>query len=268
MTIPDHIVERKAPRKMADVPLEVIEMLNLGHIATLNLTEWLCVDHGKLISELLCQSEHAEVLEQCTVALAQMPKRSVLQSILIIGRTLADCDSAIAYLGRHSSDSARSYAVCAIGARVDADVEDVFADALPYAADAHFGVRELAWLGLRNVVERDLNSSIRILSNWAANRDANVRRFASEITRPRGVWCRHLNELKSKPEKAYSILEPLRADDSKYVQDSVANWLNDASKTRPEWVREVCAEWLNSSLSPHTERIVHRVLRSLRKADL
>lgn len=90
-----------------------------------------------------------------------------------------------------------------------------------------------------------------------------MRRFASEALRPRGVWAAHIPALKQQPELGEPILHPLRADPSQYVQDSVANWINDAAKTRPDWAIELCAQWAAESDSAATTRIMKRALRSV-----
>lgn len=58
---------------------------------------------------------------------------------------------------------------------------------------------------------------------------------------------------------------PLRADGSRYVQNSVAHWLNDAVKTQPAWVREVCGRWSRGKVPAATLSIVRRAQRSLRE---
>jgi 3-methyladenine DNA glycosylase AlkC len=108
-----------------------------------------------------------------------------------------------------------------------------------------------------------VDDAIGLLHPWVRDRDENIRRFASELTRPRGVWCAQIETLKAQPWRALPLLEPLKADPSRYVQNSVANWLNDASKTQAEWVDEVCRRWLARSRAPATEYIVRRACRSL-----
>jgi 3-methyladenine DNA glycosylase AlkC len=157
----------------------------------------------------------------------------------------------------------RSWAAYVIGLNEELTLADKLAALRPIAADANSGVREIAWMAVRRDIENQLAEAIRLLTAWTAEHDANLRRFASEATRPCGVWCKHLAALKQNPELGYGLLAPLRSDASKYVRDSVANWLNDASKSKPAWVREVCAHWLAESKTPETAYIVRRALRTL-----
>ena len=42
------------------------------------------------------------------------------------------------------------------------------------------------------------------------------------------------------------------------------DWLNDAAKDQPDWVRGLCAEWLKATPADATRRICHRALRNLK----
>jgi 3-methyladenine DNA glycosylase AlkC len=165
-------------------------------------------------------------------------------------------------LGAHPNDTVRGWAAYVLAAAPGLDLESRLDRMKPLAADPHFAVREWAWLAVREEIARDIRESIHLLTPWTCDPSPNVRRFASEATRPRGVWCAHIEELRRRPELGLPILEPLRFDRSRYVENSVANWLNDASKTRPDWVRKICAAWEEDA--PY---IARRASRSISKSQ-
>ncbi len=145
----------------------------------------------------------------------------------------------------------------------DAQERALIAELGASADHPHFGVREWAWMAVRPHLAGDLATGLALLTPWTQEPSERLRRFASEAIRPRGVWCAHLSEMKNHPEWALPILEALRCDPASYVQDSVGNWLNDASKDQPHWVRGLCARWALESPTSATARICKRALRTI-----
>jgi hypothetical protein len=47
-----------------------------------------------------------------------------------------------------------------------------------------------------------------------------------------------------------------------------SHWLNDASKTSPDWVVDYCAQWREQTESPATLYITRKALRSLSKVPI
>jgi 3-methyladenine DNA glycosylase AlkC len=258
-----NLENRKGAIRLADIPKPVLEGLNAGGLESVNLTEWLAVDAMTLLEKTLPPlklKQTGTLLE----AAREYANLGVMQRTEKIAGLLEAANVSLDLLATHKSDNVRCWAAYIAVNRANtlkAKLEAI----KPYAADSHFGVREIAWMAWRPNLIADLEPGLNLLVAWTKSEDVNVRRFASEASRPRGVWCAHIQALKVKPELAVQILEPLRSDDAKYVQASVANWLNDASKTRAEWVEETCARWLDESPTKATKWIVNRSLRSLRK---
>lgn len=267
------IFNRKGARKAIDIPQEVMELLNDGSIETVNLTEWLAIDHTHLVQAVFPTiGIPAEFIQSLIEKLQSQKKPSTMNSTKLIGTTLYEYYSkektwskVFDHLRRHVSDSIRCYSPYLIGLQTELSIEQKLEHCKSLAADHHFGVREVTWMALRPSIEEHLLESIEYLSKWTVSEDENVRRFTTEATRPRGVWCKHIERLKESPELALSILENLRSDDSKYVQDSVGNWLNDASKSRPDFVIELCNRWKTESPTKETNRIIKRARRTIDK---
>ncbi|MDR2856420.1 MAG: DNA alkylation repair protein [Novosphingobium sp.] len=250
----------RAGRGIKDITADRLAQLDAGAPAA-TLTECLAVDFALLMGSVLPEIGAAALAEMQAAASLGISRRMALAARLI-DRYLGH--PAIARLRDHPSDTARGWACFMIGAADGVALAARLAAIRPYADDPHFGVREWAWLAVRPHLAGELETAIALLAEWTGDPSERIRRFASEAIRPRGVWCAHIGELKRRPEMALAVLEPLQADPSGYVQDSVGNWLNDAAKDRPDWVEALCLRWSASSPTPATARICRRALRSIR----
>ncbi|MGP1479659.1 MAG: DNA alkylation repair protein [Capnocytophaga sp.] len=262
---------RKGAQKVEDISNEVLSLLNAGSIETVNLTEWLAIDHSQLVKSVLpTLGIDKNIIEELVFQINHQKKPSTMNIIRLIGALLYEkyantnlYDPLFEQLSTHLSDSVRCYACYLVALHTYTPLEDKLQKLKPLVADNHFGVREIIWMALRPEMSKYLDFSIDFLSDWAESEDENIRRFSTEALRPRGVWCAHIDALKEKPEQYLPILEKLKSDNAKYVQDSVGNWLNDASKTCPDFVRTLCKRWENESPTKETKYIVKKALRTL-----
>lgn len=239
---------RKGAASRAAVGPDLRAALNAGTEQTRTLSEVLAMDLVALLGQVAPQVDAAPLR---AVAGDGITKRMHVAGRLILPlwRDLAD----------HPSDTVRGWAAYAIAALDDLSLAQRLELIRPLADDGHFGVREWAWLALRPHVVAAPLTALDLLRPWTAETSPNLRRFASEATRPRGVWCAHIRPLRADPAPALALLEPLCADNHRYVQDSVANWLNDAAKDNPAWVRGVLDDWRGTA-APYT---LKRAARSL-----
>jgi 3-methyladenine DNA glycosylase AlkC len=261
-------VKRKGARTMKDIPPDIILELNAGVIESANLVEWLAIDHRILLSNVLNQNKRSEYKKEILAHWSELKKDSINTRNEAAGKAIATIVQRekdlefLKLISNHTSDSVRCWAAYAVAHIHGNDFKKVIKEITPFADDAHFGVREIAWMAVRPMIATDIEASIKELTPWTKSKSENLRRFASEATRPRGVWCAHIPALKENPELGMSIIEPLKEDNSKYVKDSVGNWLNDAAKTAPDFVRALCHRW-SAIPSPHTQYIIKKAMRSL-----
>jgi 3-methyladenine DNA glycosylase AlkC len=103
------------------------------------------------------------------------------------------------------------------------------------------------------------------LMEWTMHPHYHVRRLASEGSRPKLPWSQKIN---LSVEQALPILDALFADATRFVTRSVANHLNDISKTHPQIVIQTLQKWKNTKLQEAKEMdfMVKHALRTLIKS--
>ncbi len=268
MADPAPLEGRKGARRRSEIPPHVLAALDRGETETVNLVEWLAVDHATLLEHALAPfggDVRAKLVASARNRSEDGIKSRIETTGVELGAALRDDDEALTRLSAHRSDVVRAWCAYARIAAPDLGLGGRLDRMRVFAADTNMSVRECAWLAGRPWVVEEMESALRRFSTWVLDADQNVRRCAVEGTRPRGVWCRHSAWLKDDPARGFALLEPLRSDPSRYVQNAVANWLNDASKSRPELVEELCARWERESDTKETAYIVRRALRTLRR---
>lgn len=243
--------------KISDIPVVRLNELIKGQAQTSNLVEWLAVDQSRLLTSVAEQFD----LKNLRQIAADLPKVSAPKQIAWIGLQISNIEK-LEVFESHTSDLVRCWACYARSANATS-LKDALNAMIPFADDPHFGVREIAWIGVRNRICDEPLKALRLLTPWTKDPSEYVRRFASEATRPRGVWAKHIDKFKRDPGIARSLLDELHNDTSRYVQDSVANWLNDAAKDHPRWVKDVVKAWSKLSASKETAYIVKRATRSI-----
>lgn len=261
---------RKGYASVAAIPSEVRAALDCARDDPRTMVEWLVVDTATLLAHVLPEvglGGEAAVLAQTARGFAHLTalKRNIEVGKLLYASLAERTDAGAIYarIATHRASVVREWGARIIAADRRLTLEQRLGCARHYAADPHMAVREIAWASMRDDVLAELDLALRLFIPWVDDPDPNVRRCAVECTRPRGVWCAHSEQLKTEPERALHLLEAVRADPNRYVQLSVGNWLNDASRSRPAWVRTLCQRWQRESPAAATSLIVRRALRTV-----
>ncbi|MEM1074273.1 MAG: hypothetical protein AAGI36_07445 [Pseudomonadota bacterium] len=108
--------------------------------------------------------------------------------------------------------------------------------ALLHAATQRFSME----FYIRPFLNRWPEETLAVLSTWAEDDNYHVRRLVSEGTRPKLPWAKavHLT-----PEQTLPLLDKLYGDPARFVTRSVANHLNDLTKSVPDMVLERLSLW-------------------------
>lgn len=120
---------------------------------------------------------------------------------------------------------------------------------------------------LRSFLNADLDRTLKTVQAWTASPDENVRRLASEGTRPRLPWARKVPGLFARPDATRPVLDALHDDPSEYVRRSVANHLNDISRIDPPLATATARRWTEASEADEGQvpAVVRHGLRTLIK---
>jgi 3-methyladenine DNA glycosylase AlkC len=245
--------KRIGASKLSAVDPNILSQLESGTLESATLSEGLAIRMDRLMNAV-APSIPSEKLDGNAGVVARMAN---------VGRLFREHlrHDELFQMASHSSDTVRGWAAFAIGQDETISAKERVELMLPFAADTHFGVREWAWMAIRAIAVSDTDMTLNTLAPWALNSDPNVRRFASEATRPRGVWAASIPLLRAHPERGLPILNALRFDSERYVEDSVANWLNDSGKDNAEWLKKLLEKWTSEGVSEH---LVKRAGRSLK----
>lgn len=117
--------------------------------------------------------------------------------------------------------------------------------------------------GIRPFLIRYPEASLAAVHLWATATDEHLRRLASEGIRPRLPWGQDVPWIKKNPVVVLPVLEKLKNDPSEYVRRSVANNLNDITKSHPQLVLSLATDWVQHS--DNTAKLIKHALRGLLK---
>ena len=240
---------------MKNIPQERLKLLNTGQVESRNLMEFLALDIELILKNNFPEFDYSMV--DTKLGIVQKLEHIALSVDAQFGFKKFE-----QFLS-HKSDIIRSLA-CYLLANQPLSFKDKLNLMTRLAEDQNSGVREWAWLAIRPDFAKNLPKNIPHLIDFTCQ-SPNLRRFASELSRPRGVWCKHIVEFKEEPWLGLGIIEPMKSDESKYVQLSVGNWLNDASKSQASWVKKLCLEWQAKSPTNHNYNICKRAQRTINK---
>lgn len=118
---------------------------------------------------------------------------------------------------------------------------------------------------IRPFLQRWPEETLARLEQWTDDPNYHVRRLVSEGTRPKLPWAA---ALALPPARTLPLLDRLHADPTRYVTRSVANHLNDLTKSAPDLVLERLSLWREDHRQQQKELawMTRHALRSMVKS--
>lgn len=120
---------------------------------------------------------------------------------------------------------------------------------------------------VRPYLERYPVEMLEVMKKWSTDKSVHVRRLSSEGVRPRLPWARKLNQYIDDPALIMPILENLIEDDSKFVQKSVANCMNDILKDNYSFAIKILKNWGNSKVKNTCWIVKHALRNEIKKSN-
>lgn len=114
---------------------------------------------------------------------------------------------------------------------------------------------------IRPYIRDQPERAVEVMADWARDSSFYVRRLASEGLRPRLPWAKWLNLFIEQPEAVFAILGSLCDDDSRFVQRSVANSVNDYTKDNRVAALSLLESWAVNA-SPQRRWVIRHALRN------
>lgn len=121
---------------------------------------------------------------------------------------------------------------------------------------------------VRSILNKETELVLEFLLKASKSKNFHHRRFASEGSRPLLPWGKKAISIAKDPSLTEGILNNLKYDEELYVRKSVANHLNDFSKSHPDFVLKILKSWNKNIPKEHLEKIewiTKHALRSLIK---
>ena len=137
---------------------------------------------------------------------------------------------------------------------------------LSFLAMEEITKRNTAEYTIRPYIHQHYERTLEQMYSWSKHENFHLRRLACEGLRPRLPWAKKLDRFIEDPSPVIPVLQSLKDDSSKYVQNSVANHINDLLKDNEAMAIELLQSWTHDA-SPSRKWIIKHATRKYRKLN-